>query len=60
MAIKTPLRLKMESLKIKGIPLFVKSHTERINAHNIALSMGIEIATGKRENGNGYEIRRVK
>jgi len=57
---KAPLRLRMETLKVKGVPLIVHSAVERINAHNIAASMGIEIATRSRLDAAGFEIHRVK
>ena len=60
MATKQPLRLRMETLKINGIPIFVDSYTARINAHNIATSMGIEIKTRERIGQKGYEIFRTK
>ena len=60
MASKTPLRLRMETLKVKGVPLLVKSPIERINAFNIANGFGWEIQTRKRIGTNGYEIHRLK
>ena len=60
MKVKTPMRARIETLKIKGVPLFVQTNTERINAHNIAANIGIEIATRRRIGSKGFEIHRVK
>ena len=50
----------MEHLKIKGVPLIVKTPVERINAFNIAAGMGIEIQTRARIGAAGFEVHRTK
>lgn len=50
----------MEYLKIKGVPLLVKTEKERANAFNVARDIGIEIATRRRIGSKGFEIHRTK
>ena len=60
MANNNLLKCKMEYLKIKGVPLLVKTEKERANAFNVAREIGIEIATRRRIGSKGFEIHRTK
>lgn len=54
------LRAKMESMRISVVPLLVKTSGERMNAHNFAASLGIEIKTRKSPTNGGFEIYRIR
>jgi Tol biopolymer transport system component len=62
---KSELETKMAQLKVNGIPLFVATSKDRLNAHNAASRIrdtikGYEIETRRRIGMPGYEIHRVK
>ena len=59
MRIKNPLRVKMESLKVRGNPVLIKTAKERLDAHYWKKVLGIKIKTKTVINGNGWEIHRV-
>jgi hypothetical protein len=56
----TMLRKQMESLKSNGIPIYCTTNVERVQAHNIANALEIEIATRRRIGIKGYEIFRTR
>ena len=60
MATNNLLRCKMEYLKVKGVPLIVKTEKERANAFNVARDIKIEIQTRSCVGRNGFEIHRIK
>ena len=62
---KSELETKLARLKVKGVPLFVGTSKDRLNAHNVASRLrdtikGFEIETRRRIGMPGYEIHRVK
>jgi hypothetical protein len=54
------LKTRMETMKVGGIPLLVKTPRERSDAFNIAGRFNWSILTRKRIGAVGYEIHRTK
>jgi hypothetical protein len=54
-----PLKEKIRLLRVKGVPVIVKTHLDRLNCHNYARQFNVEIKTIRRLSG-GIEIHRVK
>ncbi len=55
-----PLQEKVESLRVGGTPLVVKTKQQRMDCFNIAGRSGYEIKTRKSLLNVGFEIHRVK
>ena len=54
------LKTRMETMKVGGVPLIVKTPRERADAFNIAGRLNFGILTRKRIGVTGYEIYRTK
>ena len=60
MRVPNPLKTKVEMLRVDEIPIIVRDHNERINAHNYAREFGYKIKTRERPFERGFEIYRTK